>query len=171
MSPRPVLDCYCVSEASLGSLDDISKVWCMWLSIFHSVRRNTGVICDVIKQNESEVGQIRFSFLWLIVYIIYKATFYNRPHWNWSIGSKDMCRWRVAKTILNKQIICFVSLYLKISTNSDSCCLITSHMWHKFKNGDSNIWHGNYFSMANSNGFSAIFVNLFVKVQSSYYIM
>ena len=35
--------------------------------------------CDVIKQNESEVGQIQFWFFWLIVYIICKATFYNQP--------------------------------------------------------------------------------------------
>ena len=43
------------------------------------------------------------------------ATFYNRPHWSWSIGSKDMCSWRVAKTIGNKEIICFIWQYLKIS--------------------------------------------------------
>ena len=47
------------------------------------------IICDVIKQNESEVGQIQFSFFWLIVYIIGKATFYSRRHWNWSIGSNN----------------------------------------------------------------------------------
>ena len=43
------------------------------------------------------------------------ATFNNRSYWNWSIGSKDMDSWRVAKTIGNKEIICFVWLYLKIS--------------------------------------------------------
>ena len=36
-------------------------------------------ICDVIKQNESEVGQIQFSFFWLIVYIICKATLTTDP--------------------------------------------------------------------------------------------
>ena len=43
------------------------------------------VKCDVIKQNGSEVCQIQFLFFWLIVYIICKATFYNRPHWNWGL--------------------------------------------------------------------------------------
>ena len=55
-------------------------------------------IHDVIKQNESEVTQIQFSFFWLIVYIICKATFYNRSHWNLLIVFKDMGSWRVAKT-------------------------------------------------------------------------
>ena len=60
----------------------------------------------------SLVGQIQFSFFWLIVYIIYKATFYNRPFWYWSIASKDKGIWQVAKTIGNKRIIYFVWLYL-----------------------------------------------------------
>ena len=34
----------------------------------------------MIKQIESDVGQIQFSFFWLIIHIICKATFYNRPH-------------------------------------------------------------------------------------------
>ena len=42
-----------------------------------------GGIWDVIKQNESEIGQ------------------------NWSIGSKDARSWRVFKTLGNKEIICF----------------------------------------------------------------
>ena len=46
----------------------------------------------------------KFSFFWLIVYIICKATFYNRPHWYWSIGYKDMGRWRVGKTVGNKKL-------------------------------------------------------------------
>ena len=37
-------------------------------------------ICDAIKQNESEVSQIQFSYFWLTVYVIYKVTFYNKPH-------------------------------------------------------------------------------------------
>ena len=50
----------------------------------------------------------------MIVYIICKATFYNRPHWNyWSIDSKGTSIWRVAKWVGNKEIICFVWLYLK----------------------------------------------------------
>ena len=68
----------------------------------------------VIKQNEFEVGQIQFSVFWLTAYSIWKATFSNRLHWKWSISSKDTGSWRVAKTIGNKEIICFVWLYLKI---------------------------------------------------------
>ena len=43
------------------------------------------------------------------------STFYNKPHWNGSIGSKDTGSWRIAKTIGNKEIIRFVWLYLIIS--------------------------------------------------------
>ena len=50
---------------------------------------------DANKQSESEVSQIQF-FFWLIVYIIYKAAFYNKPHLNWAIDSKGMGGWRVA---------------------------------------------------------------------------
>ena len=35
-------------------------------------------ICELIKLNESKVGQIQFSFFWLIAYVIGKATFYNK---------------------------------------------------------------------------------------------
>ena len=52
---------------------------------------------DAIKQNESEVVQIWFSFFWLIVYIICKAAFYNRSKRNWQAGCKDTDSWRVAK--------------------------------------------------------------------------
>ena len=55
-------------------------------------------MCDAIKQNESEISQSQFSVFWLIVHIIFKVTLYNRPYWNWSIGSKDMGSWRVEKT-------------------------------------------------------------------------
>ena len=48
------------------------------------------------------------------LYIICKATFYNRPHWNWSIDSKDIGSWRVSKNKGNKKLICFVWLYLNI---------------------------------------------------------
>ena len=40
---------------------------------------------DAIKQNKSEVGQVQFLFFSWFVYIICKATFYNKPFWNWSI--------------------------------------------------------------------------------------
>ena len=40
---------------------------------------NTKFICDRIKQKELEVGQIQFSFLTLVVYIICEAAFYSRP--------------------------------------------------------------------------------------------
>ena len=39
----------------------------------------------------------------MIVYIICKATLYNRPHWNWENGSKGKGSWRVTQTIGNKQ--------------------------------------------------------------------
>ena len=70
---------------------------------------------DVIKQNESGVGQSPYLIFWLIVYIICKATFYNRPNWNWPIGSKDTGNWKVAKTTWYEDIIHFVWLYLKLS--------------------------------------------------------
>ena len=61
------------------------------------------VICGVIKQNQSEVGQIQFSFFKVTVCTIFTATFYREPHWNWSIDSKDMSSWRMPKTIGNKR--------------------------------------------------------------------
>ena len=72
-------------------------------------------ICSVIKQNESEVSQIQFSFFWLCLYIICKASFYSKLHWNCLIGSKNTGSWRVAKTIGNKEINYFVWLHLEIS--------------------------------------------------------
>ena len=68
-------------------------------------------ICDGIKQNEFEVSQIQLSFYLSIVYIICLTVFYNRPHWHWSIGSKNTGSWRVVKTTGNKEIISFVWLY------------------------------------------------------------
>ena len=68
-------------------------------------------ICDaIINQNESEVGQIQFSFFWLIIYIICKATFFNRPHWNWSTGSEKISSRRV-----QKRCYLLFCLYLKVS--------------------------------------------------------
>ena len=58
--------------------------------------------------DESKIDQIQFAFFWLIVYIICKTTFDNRPYWNWSIGSKDTGSWRIAKTIGSKEIFSFV---------------------------------------------------------------
>ena len=69
-------------------------------------------MCDVIKHNESEVSQIQFSFFWLIVYIIWKAAFHKRSI---EIGQMVPKIQVVVKTIGNKEIICFVWLFLKIS--------------------------------------------------------
>ena len=44
----------------------------------------------VIKQNQSEVGQIQFPFFLLTVCTIFTATFCKNSHYKWSIGSKDM---------------------------------------------------------------------------------
>ena len=54
---------------------------------------------------------------------------YNRPHWNWSVGSNDTDSWIVTKTIGNKADICFVWLHLKFSIcKLWLICLITSHI-------------------------------------------
>ena len=85
-------------------------------------------IHDAIKQNESEVAQIRFAFFWLIVYIMCKATFYNRSHWNLLIVSKDMGSWRVAKQWQTKKLSALFGCILKlVFASSASFCLITSH--------------------------------------------
>ena len=60
-------------------------------------------ICGVIKQNQSEVGQIHFSVFYIPVCTIFTATFCRKSHWNWSVGSKDMSSWRMPKTIGNKR--------------------------------------------------------------------
>ena len=78
--------------------------------------------------NELEVGQIQVLFFPLIVYFICKATFYNRPHWNWSIGSKDTGSWRVEKTGNNKLSVSFGSILKSLFASSDSFFLITSYM-------------------------------------------
>ena len=53
-------------------------------------------------------------FFWLLVYIIYTVTFYNRPHWNWSIISKDTDSWRVCNNSKIQNYL-LVWLHLKIS--------------------------------------------------------
>ena len=94
-------------------------------------------VCDAIKQNESEVGQIQFLFFWFNVYIICKAPFYNRPHWNWSITSKDTGSWRVANIIGTKKLSALFSYISKsVFVSSDSFCLSTSRAhiengWYK----------------------------------------
>ena len=69
-------------------------------------------ICGVIKQNQSEVGQIQFPVFFLTASIIFTATFCRKPHWNWSIGSKDKSIQRMPKTIGNKR---HFLLYLALS--------------------------------------------------------
>ena len=81
----------------------------------------------MIKQNQFEVGQIQFSFFLLTVCTIFRATFCRKPHWNWSIGSKDMSSWRMSKTIGNKGHFCFVWLYLKINI-SDFRLILIDHI-------------------------------------------
>ena len=87
-------------------------------------------ICGVIKQNQSEVGQIQFSFFQLTEWTILKATFCRKPHWNWSIGSKDMNIWRMSKNNRKQKEFSalFGSILKSIFPTSDWFCLITSHM-------------------------------------------
>ena len=72
---------------------------------------------NVLQSSKMSLKLVKFNFNffdWLIVYIICKATFYSRLHWNWSIGSKDTDSWIIANTKGNKEIICSL-LHLKIS--------------------------------------------------------
>ena len=95
------------------------------------LQTNRNTICNAIKQ-------IQFSFLWLIVYIICKA--FNRPQWNWSIGSKDMGSYMVVKIIGNKEIICFVWLYVKISICEFQLILLEHIMYCSDILNPSSVW-------------------------------
>ena len=79
-------------------------------------------LCFVIKQNQSEVGQIQFPVFYLTVCIILTTTFCRKPHWNWSIGSKDMSSKRMPKTIGNKRhfLLCLAlsnNQYFRVPTD------------------------------------------------------
>ena len=84
-------------------------------------------ICEMLSLSRS--NSIFISRIDSFDCIICKATFYNRSHWNWSIGTKDTGIWRVAKKEkgkktnkqtnkhTNKQwhyLLC-LALYLKIT--------------------------------------------------------
>ena len=79
-------------------------------------------------QNESEVGQIQFSLFWLTVYIIYKAAFYNRPHWNWPIFPQIQAVKGLQKQQETKEISALFSYIFKsVFASSKLFCFITSH--------------------------------------------
>ena len=78
-----------------------------WRYCWYIVTLGATQICGVIKQNQSEVSQIQFSSSELTVCTIFTATFCRKPHWNQSIGSKDMSSWRMPKTIGNKRHLLF----------------------------------------------------------------
>ena len=47
-------------------------------------------ICDTIKGNESHVGNIQFWFFNINHLPIYNATFWSKPHLNWTPGCRDI---------------------------------------------------------------------------------
>ena len=71
-----------------------------------------------VKQNHKmSLKPVKFNFYlsdW-IAYIICKATFLNRPHWNWSIGYKDTGSWGLRKHKETKKFSASFWFYLKIS--------------------------------------------------------
>ena len=79
-----------------------------------------------ISRNSNSVFIFLFSFFYLTVCTIFTATFCRKPHWN----SKDMSSGRMLKTIGNKDIFCFVCLYLKINI-SEFWLILLDHitMW------------------------------------------
>ena len=99
------------------------------LHLWTPINKSKLKICDTIKQNESsEVGQIQFLFFWLIVYIICIATFYKRPHWNWSISFKDTGSWRVSKTTGNKKKLSAFFGYILKSVFTSSRLILLDHV-------------------------------------------
>ena len=84
-------------------------------------------ICGVIKQNQSEVGQIQFSFFLLTVCTIFTATFAENSI---EIGKLFPEIQRVEgcqKQQETKDIFCFVWLYLKINI-SDFRLILLVHI-------------------------------------------
>ena len=86
-------------------------------------------------------SQIQFSLFWLIVYIICKTTFYNRPQWSWSIGSKDTGSWRVSKTIGNKESICIVWLYSLKSFRCELQLILLDNITYERSYISKNAWN------------------------------
>ena len=83
----------------------------------------------------SKMSQIQFSLFRLIVYIICKTTFHN-----WFQRYRQV---KVCKTIGNKEIICFVWLYLKIIIcEFPFILLITSHINIKYSGLNNCVHNG-----------------------------
>ena len=59
-------------------LDEYKQANCMVELVVLGVSTKEN-ICDAIKQNESEVSQVQFSFFWCTAWITCKGTFYNIP--------------------------------------------------------------------------------------------
>ena len=63
------------------------------------LKGNITLNCGAIKQNESEFEHITFLVFHLVLFSIYIATFYRKPHLNWTCHCKVMTYWKVVKTI------------------------------------------------------------------------
>ena len=74
--------------------------------------------------------------------LVTKLPSYKIPHWSYPIGSRDICTWRVAKAIGNKEIICFVWLYLKSVFANSTSCILLDHItcWIKYNHSPFNYW-------------------------------
>ncbi len=82
-------------------------------------------ICDIIKQNQSQVGDIQFWVFYMILNNNTEATFCWKPHQNWTFSSGDMSKCRSSKTIGNTRS-CFI--WWAISYNQ-YCRQMTDPAW------------------------------------------
>ena len=75
----------------------------------------------VVWSSKISLKSVKFTFQFsnYLVAPFLQSSFCRKPHWNWSVGSKDMSSWRMPKTIGNKRLFFWGGgLYLKISISN-----------------------------------------------------
>ena len=111
---------------------------CYFSQIWYYLTDRLIVICDMIKQNQSKVGDTQFWVFYIILNYTTWATYYWKPHQNRTCSSRDMSKCRFWKTMGNKRN-CFQWAIIKsILLTNNWFSLIISHI---FKNlSDSTLY-------------------------------
>ncbi len=92
-----------------------------------SFQRTTCLLYVIRSKEISLNSNMTFPVFYLIGMLIWRGTFYWKPHLNRTSGSKVMSNWRIIRTIENKRNA-FLFLVISHNQSSDWFCKIATHM-------------------------------------------